>query len=254
MILNPLLLAIDTSSRQAGVALFQGGRGLLAEYNWHSANRHTEELIPALEMLLAGAGCRVSDLTAIAVALGPGSFSGLRVGLAAAKGLAVASRVKLLGVSTLDVTAFPHHAQPLPVVAVVQAGRGRLYSARYEGGVRGPYRLSTPPELAAHTAGPVLFVGELTAADRAALTQALGEADAQFLPSSQSLRRAGCLAELAWRRFERGEADDAASLSPLYLQQPDGAHPDGAHPDGAHPDGAHPDGAHPASRPGVDAP
>jgi len=100
-----MLLAIDTSTRQAGIALYDDDKGLLAEYNWHSANRHTEELLPATAQMLERAGVTARDLTAVGVAIGPGSFTGLRVGLAAAKGLALAQDLKLVGVSTLDFTA-----------------------------------------------------------------------------------------------------------------------------------------------------
>ena len=124
-----MLLALDTSTRQAGIALYSGERGLLTETTWHSANRHTEELMPAIAHMLAQAGMSSRDLSAIGVALGPGSFTGLRVGLAAAKGLALAHGLKLIGVPTLDFTAYPHRSQPLPVVALVQAGRGRVYWA-----------------------------------------------------------------------------------------------------------------------------
>ena len=71
-----MLLAIDTSTKQAGIALYDGARGLIAEYNWHSANRHTEELMPAVAQMLAQAGAKSSGLRAVAVALGPGSFTG----------------------------------------------------------------------------------------------------------------------------------------------------------------------------------
>ena len=74
-----MLLALDTSTKQAGIALYDGARGLIAEYNWHSANRHTEELMPAVSQMLAKASVKPSSLAAVAVALGPGSFTGLRV-------------------------------------------------------------------------------------------------------------------------------------------------------------------------------
>ena len=110
-----MLLAIDTSTKLAGIALYDGARGLIAEYNWHSANRHTEELMPAVAQMMAQAGVTPRDLPAVAVALGPGSFTGLRVALAAAKGLALANGLTLLGVPTLDAVAYPHQAQPVPV-------------------------------------------------------------------------------------------------------------------------------------------
>jgi tRNA threonylcarbamoyladenosine biosynthesis protein TsaB len=222
-----MLLAIDTSTKQAGVALYDGARGLVAEYNWHSANRHTEELMPAVAQMLAQAGVQPSGLRAVAVALGPGSFTGLRVGLAAAKGLALAHGLTLLGIPTLDAVAYPHQAQPVPIIAVLQAGRGRVYWAPYAHGPGGwaaqePPRLSTVPELANIVVRPMMFVGELTGADQETLISWAGRPRVNFLPAALTMRRGGYLAELGWKRFGAGESDDPASLSPIYLQQPDG--------------------------------
>ncbi len=223
-----MLLALDTSTRQAGIALYSGERGLLAEYTWNSANRHTEELLPAVSYMLAHAGLVASDLRAVGVALGPGSFTGLRVGLAAAKGLALAHGLPLLAVSTLDFTAYPYQAQPTPVIALIQAGRGRVYWAPYAHGPGGwaaqePAGLGTIADVANRTVRATMFVGEITPADRETLTQLIGRGRAHFLPSALAIRRAGYLAELAWKRFSNGEADDVAALSPIYLQQPDGS-------------------------------
>lgn len=223
-----MLLAIDTSTRQAGIALYDGDRGLLAEYNWLSANRHTEELLPAIAQMLERAEVAPGRLAAVGVAIGPGSFTGLRVGLAAAKGLALARGLKLVGVSTLDFTAYPHQAQARPVIALVQAGRGRVCWARYEHGPAGwaasaPYTLATLPALAAAVAEPVVLVGELSQADRQALADQLGSARGEFLPPALSARRAACLAELAWAHYAAGRWADPATLSPLYMQQPDGS-------------------------------
>jgi tRNA threonylcarbamoyladenosine biosynthesis protein TsaB len=222
-----MLLALDTSTKQAGIALYDGDRGLIAEYNWHSANRHTEELMPAVAQMLAQAGVAPGALRAVAVALGPGSFTGLRVGLAAAKGLALANDLTLLGIPTLDTVAYPHQAQPVPVVAVLQAGRGRVYWAPYAHGPGGwaaqePPRLSTVPELANTVVRPLMFVGEVSTADRETLISWAGRSRVNFLPPALTLRRGGYLAELGWTRFEAGESDDPAALSPIYLQQPDG--------------------------------
>jgi tRNA threonylcarbamoyladenosine biosynthesis protein TsaB len=222
-----MLLAIDTSTKQAGIALYGAVRGLVAEYNWHSANRHTEELMPAVALMLAQAGVAPGALQAVAVALGPGSFTGLRVGLAAAKGLALAHGLTLLGIPTLDAVAYPHQAQPVPIIAVLQAGRGRVYWAPYAHGPGGwaaqePPRLSTVPELANTVVRPLMFVGELTGADQETLINWAGRPRVNFLPAALTMRRGGYLAELGWMRFVAGESDDPASLSPIYLQQPDG--------------------------------
>jgi len=229
-----MLLAIDTSTQQASIALYDRrpdpgrGRQLLAEQSWFSANRHTEELMPAISALLSLAGVAARDLTAVAVAIGPGSFTGLRVGLAAAKGLVLAQDLKLAGIPTLDVTAHPHQSQPVPVVAVAQAGRGRIYWAPYAHGPGGwgpqaPYALSTVIEMASTVVRPMAFAGELNETDQEALTRFAGRQRVILLSSALGLRRAGHLAELAAKRLDMGQEDDPAALSPIYLQQPNGS-------------------------------
>lgn len=223
-----MLLAVDTSTRQAGVALYDRRRGLLAEHAWFTANRHTEELMPAVASLFAVADATPADLAAVAIAIGPGSFTGLRVGLAAAKGLALAQRVPLVGIPTLDVTAYPHQSQPIPVIALAQAGRGRVYWAPYAHGPAGwgpqeAYALSTVPEVANAVTRPIAFAGELSSEDLATLERFAGKQRVVALSPALSVRRAGCLAEMALARLDAGRSDDPASLSPIYLQTADGA-------------------------------
>lgn len=221
-----MLLALDTATRLASIALYDGQR-LLSEASWHSAQQHTVELMPRLVEMLEQAEVTPQALSAVAVALGPGSFTGLRVALSVAKGLAVAHDLALLGVPTLDVVAYPHRAQPLPVCAVVQAGRGRLCWAMYEGQQsgqqsQGEYRLSPVEEVVAAvkaTGRKTLFAGEIGAGTAAALQEGLGDR-ARLASPALSLRRAGYLAELAWMRYQRGERDDPVSLSPIYLHEP----------------------------------
>ncbi len=220
-----MLLALDTSTRLAGIALYDGERGLLAEYNWHSANRHTVELMPQVAHMLAQADVRPAGLQAVAVALGPGSFTGLRVALAAAKGVALANGIKLLGVPTLDAVAYPHQSEPVPVIAVIQAGRGRVCWALYAHGPDGwapqaEYQLSTVEALAQTVVRPTMFVGELLPADRELLVQWCGRGRVHLLPPALTMRRAGYIAELAWQRLAAGQADDPATLSPIYLHEP----------------------------------
>jgi len=219
-----MLLALDTSTRLAGIALYDGERGLIAENLWHSANQHTVELMPRVDQLLRQAGARPSDLQAVAVALGPGSFTGLRVALAAAKGLAIAGGAILLGIPTLDVTAYPHSHQDLPVLALLQAGRGRVCWALYGHGpsgwgVQAPYRISSLDAMVAALSEPVLIAGELLPSTRELLGHRLA-GRGQLLPSALSTRRPGCLAELGWARYQAGEADDIGALSPIYLSEP----------------------------------
>jgi tRNA threonylcarbamoyladenosine biosynthesis protein TsaB len=130
----------------------------------------------------------------------------------------------LLGVPTLDVVAYPHSRQPLPVIAVVQAGRGRVCWAPYAHGPAGwaacaPYALSTISALAATISHRTLIAGELATADRRQLAALAGDQATLLLPAL-SIRRPGCLAEIGWDRYAAGERDDPASLSPIYLHEP----------------------------------
>ena len=219
-----MLLALDTSTRLAGIALYDAERGLVAEHHWLSANLHTMELMPQVSHALARAHLSPSGLRAVAVALGPGSFTGLRVALAAAKGLAMAGGLALLGVPTLDVVAYPHSRQLLPVVAMVQAGRGRVCWAPYAHGPegwqpQGPYALSAVDELADSITAPTVFAGEMLPSTRSLLIERLGER-AHCLPPALAMRRAGYLAEIAWQRFVAGDVDGLARLTPIYLHEP----------------------------------
>ena len=119
-----MLLAIDTASPYASVAVHDGER-LLAELVWLTKQDHTRTLLPHVQQALADAGAGVEGLTAVAVALGPGSFNGLRVGLSTAKGLAIARGVSLVGASTLELLALEYGAD-----AALNAGRGRMYRRR----------------------------------------------------------------------------------------------------------------------------
>ncbi len=112
-----MLLALDTATRQSGIALLEAG-GLLAEMNWTSQTGQTTELLPRLSQLLEWQNRSLADVEVIAVGLGPGSFTGLRVALSAAKGIALANEVPLVGVPTLDATAWPFIDNETGVCAV----------------------------------------------------------------------------------------------------------------------------------------
>jgi len=217
-----MLVAIDTATSYASLALHDGFR-VRVEHTWESSRRHTVELLPrlvaALEQLSFGAG----HLSGVAVTRGPGSFTGLRVGMAVAKGLALAQGLPLIGVPTLDVVAAAQGRDRRPLCAVLQAGRRRICAAtyRWRGGewrVREGPRLTTWSALAEETTTPTLFCGEVDMRGAEVLAT-LGEL-AMLLPAPARLRRAGFLAELAWRRLNLGEADDPATLTPIYLQYP----------------------------------
>lgn len=217
-----MLVAIDTATDTASLALHDGFR-VRVEYTWESARRHTVELMPALITALKQVGLSARHLSAVAVTCGPGSFTGLRVGLAVAKGLALARGLPIVGVPTLDVVAAVQGRDRRALCAVLQAGRGRICSAIYrwrdgEWCAQGSPALTTWAALAQTITSPTLFCGEIDTAGAQVLA-ALGDL-AVILPPAARLRRAGFLAEVAWRRLNRGEADDPATLTPIYLQYP----------------------------------
>ncbi len=215
-----MLVAIDTATGYASLALHDGFQ-VRGEYTWESQRRHTVELLPCLVAALEQLGLGAEHLSGVAVTRGPGSFTGLRVGMAVAKGLALARGLPLVGVPTLDVVAAAQERSRRPLCAVLQAGRGRVCVATYhwQGGewrAREAPRLTTWSVLVAETTSPTLFCGEIDWTGAEALAT-LGEM-AALLPAAPRLRRAGFLAEIAWRRLNRGEADDPATLTPIYLQ------------------------------------
>jgi tRNA threonylcarbamoyladenosine biosynthesis protein TsaB len=217
---KPLLVAIDTATRFAGLALYDGEM-VRSEASWLSNRNHSIELAPTMVRMLDRQGLGAADISAVAVSTGPGSFTGLRIGLSVAKGLAEACDVPILGVPTLDILAFSHAEQRRPIWAVIQAGRERLCVGRYERRrgrwrQRGEIELTTLEQFAESVTGRCLICGELAQAEIEYVLEHSDE-DIVFATPSQSVRRPACLAELAWRRFERGESDDLATLAPIYI-------------------------------------
>ena len=125
-----MLLAIDTSTRHAGIALAQEGQ-VISCRNWYSQTNHSADLVPAISEILDQQGLSPKDLEGIACALGPGSFSALRVGLSTAKGLAIASAIPLVGIKTLKLEAYPFLFNGIPVNAVADVGRQEIAVARF---------------------------------------------------------------------------------------------------------------------------
>lgn len=223
-----MILAIDTATKWTGLALFDG-RAILAELGWRSVNTQTVELAPAVIGLLDRTGLQPSDIAAAAVAIGPGSYTGLRIGLGFAKGLALANQTKLIGVATLDIVAAAQPFSDEPLVVIAEAGRSRVCAARYhwEGSkgwqsVQEPdiYSWSDLLDLIDETA---VFAGEVSPAGTKQIRAA--KKRHKIVPNVSALRRAGYLAEIGWQRLRRGWTDDPAALTPVYLRDPAGNRP-----------------------------
>lgn len=219
-----MILAIDTATRSAGLALLDPEREIiLAEHTWRSHINHTVELTPNLHAMLATQHLTTSHLTGIVVARGPGSFTGLRIGMSVGKALAYAHGIDILAVPTLDIIAYAHRARDLPLWAILEAGRGRVVAARYP--VEGPppseddYRITRLSELTNEIDEPVLFSGELDSSGIRQLKQALGQRAVIASPADR-IRRPAHLAEAGWLELQAGHVDDAATLAPIYLHRP----------------------------------
>lgn len=124
-----MLVAIDTSSDTSGVALW-GATGLMAQLQWHSGRRHSEQVLAQLDQLCRLVDVTPSTITHVAVSCGPGSWSGIRVGISIAKGLAIANNIPVTAVNALDVLAWPWRGQHA-ITALLSLGRGRLAVAHY---------------------------------------------------------------------------------------------------------------------------
>ncbi len=214
-----MLLAMDSSTRAIGLALYDGV-SVQYEAIWNGRNHHTVELAAGIRVALEKAGIKIEDLEALAVATGPGSYNGLRIGLAVAKGLAFAQKLPLIGIPTLDVIAAAQPIQNLQLAAAVEAGRGRLAVGWYEvqdgaWRAKGGSEVLTLDAFAKKLRQPTWVCGELSEEAR----KILGRKRKNVLLASpaQGLRRPGVLAELAWARWQAGDTDDAATLAPHYL-------------------------------------
>jgi tRNA threonylcarbamoyladenosine biosynthesis protein TsaB len=178
--------------------------------------------MPRIDRMLKLADLPVAGLSALAVSLGPGSFTGLRIGLAAAKGMALPYKLPVVGIPTLDIVAYPFRASKVPVWAVAQAGRGRILAACY-GNVEEQWLVTTEPyitnfdDLVKLINKPSLCTGEINSDAEQTLRYG---SKARVVSPATRVRRAGYLAEIAAARLDAGEQDDPDVLEPIYLSTP----------------------------------
>ncbi len=217
------ILALDTATAACSVALWCG-RALRARRFEAMRRGHAEALMPMVEAAMAETRLAYSDLDLIATTVGPGTFTGLRVGLAAARGLALAADLPIAGVSTLEALAHGiarDRNADRAVAAALDARRGEVYLQTFGADLAplGPPQALTPAAAAAALpAGPVILAGDGADLVAAALGNSRGDvaiADGPHLPD------AACVAELCARRFARpGAALPRQPPQPLYLRSP----------------------------------
>jgi tRNA threonylcarbamoyladenosine biosynthesis protein TsaB len=207
------LLALDTATAYASIALFDGDQ-VLAESTWRAGRTHTVRLTSEIERLLNLVEVDPNELTGLAVTVGPGSFTGVRVGISVAKGLAVGLQLPLWGVGTLEVMAHTTAIQGR-LLAAIEAGRSRFVTASFERGCpRSPAQNVDADGLFRLAADADLVIAELAPELRARLEAAL---PGRLASPAASLRRAGFLAQLALRLAESGAPGDAAAVDAVYV-------------------------------------
>jgi len=214
-----VLLAIDTSTAWTSLALYDG-TVVHSEITWQSQHHHTVELAPAINEIFKRTGTISKDLTGLAVAIGPGSFTSLRIGLAAAKGFSLALSIPMVGVPSLDVLVAAQPLDEKPLIAVLHAGRTRLAYAMYhvENGSwqqQEKPAVIDPKDLVKSIEEPTLICGELSEEDRSIIGRRWK--NAIIASPAHCLRRASFLAEIGWDRLMANQADDPVSLAPIYL-------------------------------------
>ncbi|MEQ9606430.1 MAG: tRNA (adenosine(37)-N6)-threonylcarbamoyltransferase complex dimerization subunit type 1 TsaB [Kiloniellaceae bacterium] len=217
---TPVLLAMDAAGSACSVALWAGGRVVLRRFA-PMARGHSEQLVPMIAAVMAEWGGGFADLTALAVTTGPGAFTGVRIGLATARGLALARGLPLIGVSSLEVAAAAATADERAgrlVLSVIDSKRGALFHQVFDGdlGERGPPAEIAPQDLAAALPpGPLVICGDGAETARAAL-QAAGRSDAAVAAAAGPADAAILAARAALR-----DPADRVPVQPVYLRQPD---------------------------------
>jgi tRNA threonylcarbamoyladenosine biosynthesis protein TsaB len=215
-----LLLTLDTTTRFGGVALSRGTE-LLAEYGCQVPGHHTDWLLQALEQILADCGCKLEQLDGIGVVRGPGAFTGLRVGMATAKGLAIGLGLPMVGVSSLQALTVGLYSE-LPVCALLDARKQEVYAGVYRTDdfpprPLGPEQVTNPKTLLATLTGEILFVGDGAVVYRELIASNYG-LQARFAASPADRLRPGAAAALANAAWENGATCSPAELNPLYIR------------------------------------
>jgi len=220
-----LILGIDTATAQVSVAV-GGHEGVLASTQSVRGKQHAEILTPAIQFTCKQARVELSEISVVAVDLGPGLFTGLRVGVAAAKAMAHALRVPMIGVPSLDLVAFPVRYSPKLIVAAVDARRGELFTAFYRqvpGGIQRltPHHVVTPDDLASEllaTAEECVLVGDGALRYREVFE---GMHKVEVIEEGLAYPAASSLVMLAHAQALREQWVKPWDLQPLYLRKPD---------------------------------
>lgn len=215
-----ILLSADTSSSRFSIALLKGYR-LIDGFESKPFNRHSSDLLPEIEKLLSKNSYLLKDMDAFCVGLGPGSFTGLRVGLTITRGMALALNKPIVGIPSIDGLAYNLFGQKGKLCPIIDAKQNKVYVRIYSGGKKGPRPKSKIlllgiKELLSRVKEPTTFLGDGIRLYRNDILQELGK-KARFAPESLWSPKAAITGRLGLERLKAGRKDDPFSLSPLYI-------------------------------------
>ncbi len=218
------ILGIETSTKTGSVAIVSD-KGVVAQYSLNIEVTHSERLMSTIDRVLKDSGTGIGDIGGFAVSIGPGSFTGLRIGLATAKGLALATGKPIAAVSTLETLARNLPFAAYPVCPLLDARKKEVYCAVYRLENEDPIRVMPETalpirELAAKIPGRTLFTGEASILYRGEIEKQLGDR-ALFAPLSVVLPSAAILAEAGLSLIRNGRQTDPDILTPLYIRRPE---------------------------------
>ena len=219
-----IVMGIDSSTQVNTIALLQGGQ-LLCEAVLNTRKNHSQRLMPMIDTLLKEAELGIENVDGVAVSLGPGSFTGLRIGMATGKALAWSLSKPLVGISSLDGIAFNAQGVTGTICPILNARRNQVYTAIYkmnkgELEKTSDYMAVEPMELIKQLQNheQVTLLGDGIEEFISIFTESLG--DRLVIPSSANrLPRASHIAYLGWKRLLKGEEDDVINLAPLYIRK-----------------------------------
>jgi tRNA threonylcarbamoyladenosine biosynthesis protein TsaB len=218
------ILAVDTATKSCSVAIIEAG-SLSAELTTLKDQTHSKHLMELIHNGLGMSGFSAADLDGLAVTIGPGSFTGLRIGISTIKGLAHALDKPVVGISSLDALAWQCADRSYLICALLDARKGEVYSAtyRYTNDTltqKSPENASAPGAALQKIKEPCVFIGSGAQLYRRNISTVLGDL-AHFAPKSQNIIRASSVAFLSMERFETHDTVEVADLVPHYIRKSD---------------------------------
>ncbi|WP_286884113.1 tRNA (adenosine(37)-N6)-threonylcarbamoyltransferase complex dimerization subunit type 1 TsaB [Aneurinibacillus sp. UBA3580] len=221
------ILAIDTSNFSLGVAVCTEDK-VLGEFSTNLKKNHSIRLMPMVSQLLDEVEVDPTELAAVAVARGPGSYTGVRIGVATAKSMAWSLNIPLLGISSLEVLAWNAAYFPGRIVPLFDARRGQVYTGVYRAMPEGGVYLAEAERIVllkqaleewreADDQEPILFLGDDITIHRETITEIMGD-QAVFAPMSYRIPRAAHLAAAGWKALKEERIEDTETFTPVYLQ------------------------------------